>query len=472
MSPDPLLLGRRLTRRAFLGRLGGGLGALAFGSLLSPGAARAAGGWRGVADPPHLVPKARRVIWLNMAGGPSQFETFDNKPGLARMDGKPLPPSFSAGQPLALLQKQDLVCMAPLYEFRRRGQSGQEISDLLPHASRVADELCIVRSMTTDHINHDPAHLFLSTGTALAGSPSMGSWVLYGLGAETDDLPGYVVLFSATAGGEAFPVSSRLWHSGFLPGRLQGVRFQSRGEPVPYLAPPTGPTGGFQRDVVDALAALDRAAAPGDPEVDARAAAFESAFRMQAAVPELTDLSREPAGVLELYGTDGRTPSFALNCLTARRLAERGVRFIQLYHTGWDHHLKLKPRIEATARETDQACAALLLDLKQRGMLEDTLVVWAGEFGRTPMREADGRDHHIRAFSAWLAGGGVKAGTTVGATDELGYHAVSDPVHVHDLHATMLHLLGLDHKRLTYRHRGRDFRLTDTAGTVVGKLLA
>jgi hypothetical protein len=472
------------SRRAFLGRASAGLGSLALATLLDPSLLRAAsapGGdhWPGVVNPPHLPARARRVIFLYMSGGPSQLETFDPKPALARLDGQPMPASLTRGQPIAQLQGQRLVCLRPQFEFRRFGRSGQQITSLFPHLGAVADELCIVRSLHTDQINHDPAHTVMNTGTSISGRPSMGSWVTYGLGSLCDDLPGFVVLTSETNGRSPQPISTRMWHSGFLPSRFQGVALRSSGDPVLYLRPPAGVDAGRQRDVVDAVAALNRAGGEllDDPEVATRIAQYEMAFRMQASVPELMDLSREPRHILEMYGTEGADGSFAANCLLARRLAERGVRFIQLYHRDWDHHNDLRMYMEKCAADVDRASAALVRDLKQRGMLDETLVVWGGEFGRTPMSQSGkgkylGRDHHIRGFSMWLAGGGIKGGITHGATDDLGYNAVEDPVHVHDLHATMLHLLGIDHKRLTYRFQGRDFRLTDVAGEVVRPILA
>ncbi len=479
LLPSPL----PLTRRTFLGRTSLGLGSLALAGLLRPELLRAAAApreepWRGVVRPLHLPARAKRVIFLYMSGGPSQLETFDNKSALANLDGRPMPDSVTRGQPIAQLQGQKLVCMAPQFEFRRWGRSGQEITTLFPHLGAIADELCIVRSMHTDQINHDPAHTVMNTGTSLSGRPSMGSWVLYGLGSESADLPGFVVLTSQ-GGRSPQPIATRMWHSGFLPGRFQGVALRSVGDPVLYLRSPAGVGASRQRDVVDAVGALNRLedAVVADPEISTRISQYELAFRMQMSVPRLLDLSDEPRHVLEMYGTKGSDGSFAANCLLARRLAERGVRFIQLYHRGWDHHNDLRMFMGQCARLVDRASAALVLDLKRRGMLDDTLVIWGGEFGRTPMSQAGkgkylGRDHHIKGFSMWLAGGGVRGGITHGATDELGYSAVEDPVHVHDLHATVLHLLGIDHKRLTYKFQGRDFRLTDVSGEVVHNILA
>jgi hypothetical protein len=477
-----------LARRTFLGRASLGLGSVAVAGLLQPKlwAAAASDAGRlenlgGVVNPRHFAPKAKRVIFLCMAGGPSQFETFDEKPKLAAMHGQPIPASFTAGQPIAQLQEQkELLCFGPQAEFSRHGQSGQAISSLLPHTAKIADEICIVRSMQTEQINHDPAHTFMNTGTNISGRPSMGSWINYGLGSDGVDLPGFVVLTSRGSTRSPQPVSSRQWHSGFLPSRYQGVMFQSQGDPVHYVGNPPGVTRERQLDVVSTVSRLNRLrdAETHNPEIATRIAQYELAFRMQMSVPELVDISAEPQKVLDMYGVAGPDGSFAYNCLLARRLAERGVRFIQLYHRGWDHHDNLNKHMVESCGSADQASAALVMDLKQRGMLEDTLVVWGGEFGRTPMAQHDvnsdgaGRDHHIRGFSMWLAGGGIRPGVTYGATDELGYYAVENVVHVHDLHATMLYLLGIDHERLTYRYQGRDFRLTDVAGQVVKGILA
>jgi hypothetical protein len=471
-------------RRAFLGQASRGLGSLALAALLNPALVKGAGAptgearRQGVVSPPHVPPRARRVIFLYMAGGPSHLETFDPKPALARMHGRPMPASFTRGQPIAQLQKQELRCLGPRFPFARFGRSGQEITTLFPHLGSVADEICIARSMVTEAINHDPAHTFLNTGTTISGRPSMGSWVTYGLGSEAEDLPGFVVLTSQ-GGRNPQPIAARQWHHGFLPGRFQGVAFHSNGDPVHYVRNPGGVDAGRQRDVIDAVQALNRLhdRAGDDPEVATRISQYEMAFRMQASVPGLMDVSGEPRKVLEMYGTEGGDGSFAANCLLARRLAERGVRFIQLYHRGWDHHGDLEGYMRQCAGLVDRASAALVLDLKQRGLLDDTLILWGGEFGRTPMGQGGkgwslGRDHHIKGFSMWLAGGGIKGGVTHGATDELGYAAVQDVVHVHDLHASMLHLLGIDHKKLTYRFQGRDLRLTDVAGQVVTPILA
>jgi hypothetical protein len=471
-----------LTRRAFLGRSSAGMGMLALASLLKPGLLQAADAgtgkpvldrWRGVINPLHFPARAKRVIYLYMAGGPSHLETFDYKPKLAEMQGRPMPESFTNGQPIAQLQGQKLNCFAPQHPFKKWGKNGQEICEIFPHVGSVADEICIIRSMRTEAINHDPAHTFMNTGTTISGRPAMGSWLLYGLGSESENLPGFVVLISTGKAGQQQPISARQWHSGFLPSRFQGVEFRSKGDPVLYVNSPKGVSTGQQRDVVDAVQTLNRLEdrVVDDPEIATRISQYEMAFRMQTSVPELMDISQEPKEVLDLYGTKGGDGSFAANCLLARRLAERGVRFIQLYHRDWDHHGGIKRDIKITATEVDQGAAALLKDLKRRGMLEETLVIWGGEFGRTPMAQGSGRDHHIKGFSIWLAGGGISGGMTHGSTDDLGYNAVDDIVHVHDLHATMLYLLGIDHKKLTYKFQGRDFRLTDVHGSVVQKIL-
>jgi hypothetical protein len=472
MTADQLR--RRLSRRAFLGRAASGLGGVALASLLEPRLFAAGPAGHGVINPLHFAPKAKRVIWLCMAGGPSHLETFDNKPKLAAMSGQPMPESFTKGQPIAQLQGAKLTCFAPQHPFVKCGQSGLELTTIFPHLAKVADDLCIIRSMKTEAINHDPAHTFMNTGTTISGRPSMGSWAWYGLGAETESLPGFVVLTSTGRSGQSQPIAARQWHSGFLPSNFQGVEFRSKGDPVLYVVNPGGVTAQRQRDVVDATATLNRLhdAAVDDPEIATRVSQYEMAFKMQTSVPELMDLTAEAKTTFDLYGTKGGDGSFAANCLLARRLAERGVRFIQLYHRDWDHHGGIKNDIAVVAKEVDQAAAALLTDLKQRGLLNDTLVVFGGEFGRTPMAQGNGRDHHIKGFSVWLAGGGIKPGVTYGATDELGYNAVENVVHVHDLHATMLHLLGIDHEKLTFKYQGRDFRLTDVSGKVVRDILA
>jgi hypothetical protein len=474
-----------LVRRAFLGQASLGLGSIALTGLLQPrlfGAATSAplAGSTGLVNPLHFAPKAKRVIFLCMAGGPSQFETFDEKPKLGSMHGEPMPESYTAGMPLAQLQGQELRCYAPQVPFARHGQSGQNISTLLPHIASIADDICVVRSMQTEQINHDPAHTFMNTGTSISGRPSMGSWVNYGLGSECADLPGFIVLVSRAGTRSPQPVSSRQWHSGFLPSRFQGVQFHSTGDPVHYVSNPPGVDRERQQDVINAVNRLNRLrdVEVHNPEIGTRIAQYELAFRMQMSVPSLVDISDEPQHLLESYGVKGPDGSYAYNCLLARRLAERGVRFIHLYHRGWDHHNGLNKHMRELCLSSDKPTAALVNDLKQRGMLDETLIVWGGEFGRTPMAQGDvnsdntGRDHHIRGFSMWLAGGGIKPGMSYGTTDELGYAAQENKVHVHDLHATMLYLLGIDHERLTVRYQGRDFRLTDVAGKVVQDILA
>ncbi len=473
---------RSINRRTFLTRSAYGLGGLALASLLDPAivrgatAAEAKEHWKGVINPPHFPIRAKRIIHLCMAGGPSHLESFDYKPELKKIDGQPFPESFTKGQQLAQLQNTVLKARGPFTGFKKYGKSGQEISDLFPNIAEIADEICIVRSMHTEQINHDPAHAFMNTGSIIKGRPSMGSWLLYGLGADTDDLPGFVVLTSAGKTGQQ-PVSARQWSNGFLPSRFQGVLFQSKGDPVHYVGLPEGVCQSTQRQIVEEVNRLNGILAEDhlDPEIQTRISQYEMAFRMQTSVPELTDFAKEPPNILEMYGVkhpgDG---SFASNCLLARRLAERGVRFIQLYHRAWDHHGEIEKGMPSAALDVDQASAALVKDLKQRGMLDDTLILWGGEFGRTPMGQGSGRDHHINAFSVWLAGGGVKGGLTWGSTDELGYRYVDDDqkMHVHDLHATMLYLSGIDHKRLVYRYQGRDFRLTDVTGEVAKGIVA
>jgi len=456
------------TRRTFLQSSAKGVGVTALATLLNPSILRAAASasarepvrGAGVAGLPHIAPRAKRVIHLCMAGGPSHLESFDYKPQLAKLDGQTMPESFTKGQPIAQLQGRQLKCMGPQHPFRRYGRSGLAISDVFPHTARIADEICIVRSMVTEQINHDPAHTFFNTGTAISGRPSMGSWVLYGLGAETDNLPGFIVLTSE-GGGQGQPIAARQWHSGFLPSKYQGVQFHSAGDAVHYVSNPAGVTRGQQEQIINAINRINRHHdnLVDDPEIATRISQYEMAFRMQASVPELLDTSDEPQHILDMYGATPGDGSFASNCLLARRLAERGVRFIQLYHRGWDHHGGVKNGMKVTAGLTDQASAALVMDLEQRGLLEDTLVIWGGEFGRTPMAQGSGRDHHIKGYSLWLAGGGVKSGLAYGATDDLGYNAVENIVHVRDFHATMLHLLGIHHERLTVKYQGLDMKL-------------
>ena len=427
----------------------------------------------GVVNPLHFAPQAEHVIFLCMAGGPSHLETFDYKPQLKKLSGKPMPQSFTKGQPIAQLQGKKLTCLGPQHKFERCGESGIRISEIFKHLPKVADELCILNSLKTEAINHDPAHTFMNTGTAISGRPAMGSWLLYGLGSECQDLPGFIVMTS-TGGGQNQPIASRQWHSGFLPGEYQGVHFHSTGDPVLYVRNPPGVNANDQQEVVNAVRALNqnRDKAVQDPEIATRISQYELAFKMQSSIPRLMDMSNETQETLDLYGTKQGDGTFNGNCLLARRLVERGVRFVQLYHRGWDHHGQVKREIAKTAKHIDQGATALIQDLKRRGLLDKTLVIWGGEFGRTPMAQGNGRDHHMKGFSMFMAGGGVKGGMTYGATDELGYNAAENIVHVHDLHATMLHLLGIDHTRLTFKYRGRDFRLTDVHGRVVKEVLA
>lgn len=442
-----------LARRTFLRRTG--VGSVALASLINPSLGST------TTSAASLPPRVKRVIHLCMAGGPSHLETFDHKPDLAKFNGKPMPESLTAGQPIAQLQGKALTVLAPQHEFIPCGESGLQMSGVFKHIAGLADDMCVINSMHTEQINHDPAHTFFNTGTAISGRPSMGSWVLYGLGAETQDLPGFIVLTSE-GGGQSQPISSRQWHSGFLPSRFQGVQMHATGNPVHYVGNPAGVGREQQRDVVDAVSRINsiRNKSLDDPEIATRITGYEMAFRMQASVPELTDMSGEPKHIVDMYGCTPGDGSFGSNCLLARRLAERGVRFIQLYHRGWDHHGGVKAGVEATAKLVDQGTAALVNDLRQRGMLDDTLIIWGGEFGRTPMAQGTGRDHHIKGFSMWLAGGGVKGGVTYGATDDFGYNAVENRTHVRDFHATMLHLLGIDHNRFTYKFQGLDFRLS------------
>lgn len=465
-------------RRTFLSRTGVGLGSAALASLLAKesSASFSDANRPGRDGLPHLTPKVKRVIFLCMAGGPSHLETFDYKPALEKLDGQPMPESYTKGQPIAQLQGQQLKCQGPLTKFGQYGQSGQTISDFLPWHQKMADDLCIVKSMVTEQINHDPAHTFMNTGTAISGRPSMGSWITYGLGSESENLPGFVVLTSV-GGRNPQPIASRQWGAGFLPSRYQGVEFNSSGSPVNYVDLPHGVSRDQQRRLIDTIGKLNqhRQSTTGDPEIDTRLSTYEMAFRMQTSVPELADVSDEPQHILDMYGAKPGDGSYASNCLLARRLAQRGVRFIHLYHRGWDHHGGLKQYMDVCCGLTDKPTYALIQDLKQRDMLKDTLIIWGGEFGRTPMFQGKGgagRDHHIKGFSMWMAGGGVKAGHSHGATDELGYHASEDVVHVRDLHATMLHLLGIDHQRFAYKYQGLDMRLTgvEPAAPVQGVL--
>jgi Protein of unknown function (DUF1501) len=438
----------------------------------------------GLVGLPHFAPKAKRVIFLHQSGAPSQMELFDYKPGLLNLQGKELPDSVRMGQRITgMTSGQSSFPVAPsIFKFNQYGKSGTWISELLPYHSKIVDEITIIRSTYTEAINHDPAITFVQTGFQQPGRPSMGAWVSYGLGSENQNLPAYVVMVSqANALNPDQPLFSRLWGSGFLPSRYQGVKFRASGDPVLYLSNPPGMPAPTRRRMLDGIAKLNRLLAEkfGDPEIETRVAQYEMAYRMQTSVPDLTDLSKEPESTFELYGPDSRKPgTYAANCLLARRLAERGVRFIQLYHRGWDQHNDLPRDIALQSKGVDQPSAALVLDLKQRGMLDDTLVVWAGEFGRTVYCQGKltstnyGRDHHPRCFSIWMAGGGIRRGLTIGKTDDYCYNITEDPVHIHDLQATILYCLGIDHLRLTYKFQGRNFRLTDVAGNVVKKALA
>ncbi|MBI1918060.1 MAG: DUF1501 domain-containing protein [Planctomycetes bacterium] len=474
-----------LTRRHFFGKAG--LGLTALWALLNESSAAADSGslaTGGLPGLPHFKPKARRVIYLFQSGAPSQMDLFDHKPKLHDLRGKDLPDSVRKGQRLTgMTSSQDRFPIAPsLFRFARHGKSGASVSELLPYTAKVADDLCFIKSLHTEAINHDPAITFFQTGAQLAGRPSMGAWLSYGLGSANRDLPAFVALVSQGTGNpNDQPLYDRLWGSGFLPSKYQGVKFRSAGDPVLFLSNPPGLGAGVRRRFLDDLARLNemRLKEFGDPEIATRIEQYEMAYRMQTSVPELTDVSKEPASTFELYGSDARKPgTYAANCLLARRLAERGVRFIQLFHRGWDQHVKLPTSIRGQCRDTDQASAALVLDLKQRGLLDDTLIVWGGEFGRTVYCQGTltandyGRDHHPRCFTIWLAGGGIKGGVIHGATDDFSYNITDKPVHVHDLHATLLHCLGIDHTRLTYKFQGRHYRLTDVHGNVVKEVLA
>ena len=453
-------------RRWFLQQCGVGLGAVALRDML-----------RG-ADPlapkqPHHAPLAKNVIFLFMGGGPSHLELFDHKPQLAKHEGTLPPAGLLEGYRAAFIDPNSTL-LGPKFEFAKHGESGAELSELIPHTASIADDIAIVKSLVTDAFNHAPAQVMMSTGTQQFGRPSLGAWTLYGLGSESRDLPGFVVFSSGQKGPSG---GNTNWGSGFLPSMYQGVQFRTSGDPVLYLSNPAGVDRKLQRDSLDSIGRLNRMRLDevGDPEIATRISSFEMAYRMQHSTPELMDISQEPQHVLDLYGAEPGKPSFANNCILARRLVERGVRFVELFHESWDQHGSLISGLTKNCKDTDQASAALVKDLKQRGLLDDTLVLWGGEFGRTPMVQGgtdDGRDHHPNAFTMWLAGGGIKPGITIGKSDDLGFNVVEDRVHVHDLHATLLHLLGFDHTQLTYRFQGRDFRLTDVAGTVVDKIVA
>ena len=470
----------RSTRRHFLGKVGLGLGSLAMAKMLGSEARAAA--QSGVLDALHHAPKAKRVIYLFQAGGPSHLETFDFKPVLRAGHGKALPKEVIGNQRLSTMSgNQSLLPMAGSFaNFTKSGRCGMEICDTLPYTQKIADDICLIRTMHTEAINHDPAITFFCSGNQVPGRPSMGAWASYGLGTLNDNLPAFIVLVSKNASRDQ-PLYSRLWGAGFLPSEHQGVQFRAGKEPVLYLTNPEGVSPHVRRDMLDALGQLNgyQAAQQLDPEIDARVAQAEMAFRMQTSVPDATDLSGETEETFQLYGPDSKTPgTYAANCLLARRLIERDVRFIQLFHQGWDQHGDVVGGITRQCKQTDQASAALITDLKRRGLLDDTLVVWGGEFGRTAYGQGKitgnnyGRDHHPRCFSLWLAGGGVKGGTVIGATDDYGYNIVEGGVHVHDLHASMLHLLGVDHEKLIYKFQGRYFRLTDVHGKVVKPMLA
>lgn len=464
--PSPDFRANPLARRWFLQRCGVGLGAVALRDLLQ------------AADPlapkqPHHKPRAKNVIFLFMGGGPSHLELFDNKPELGKHEGTLPPEGLLDGYRAAFIDPNSTL-LGPKFKFSKHGQSGAELSELIPHTASVADEIAIVKGLVTDAFNHAPAQVMMSTGTQQFGRPSMGAWTLYGLGSESRDLPGFVVFSSGQKGPSG---GNSNWGSGFLPSMYQGVQFRTSGDPVLYLSNPTGVDSKLQRDSLDSIRRLNsmRLKKVGDPEIETRINSFEMAYRMQSSTPELMDISREPQHVLDMYGAKPGKPSFANNCVLARRLVERGVRFVELFHESWDQHGDLISGLSKNCKDTDQASAALVKDLKQRGLLDDTLVLWGGEFGRTPMVQGgtdDGRDHHPNAFTMWMAGGGVKPGITIGKSDDLGFNVIEDRVHVHDLHATLLHLLGFDHTKLTYRFQGRDFRLTDVAGEVATKLLA
>ena len=488
MTENPLIENQLMvTRRHFFGQAGSGVGLAALASLMNedlsaaPGNAGASTG--GLPGFPNFAPKAKRVIYLFQSGAPSQMDLFDYKPKLQDLRGTELPDSVRKGQRLTgMTSKQASFPVAPsMFKFARHGDSGAWVSELMPHTAKVADDLCFLKSMHTEAINHDPAVTFFQTGFQQAGRPSIGAWLSYGLGSQNKDLPAFVAMISRGSGLGGQPLYDRLWGSGFLPSKYQGIKFRSVGGPVLHLSNPTGLSPSTRRRMLDDLAKLNqlKVAEFGDPEIATRIAQYELAYRMQISLPELTDVSDEPEHVLNLYGPDSRKRgTFAANCLLARRLAERGVRFVQLFHRGWDHHNYLPKAITAQCRDTDQASAALITDLKARGLLDDTLVVWGGEFGRTVYcqghltRDDYGRDHHPRCFTIWMAGGGIKPGISYGETDDYCYNVVKDPVHVHDLHATMLHCLGIDHTKLTFKYQGRHHRLTDVRGNVLNEILA
>ena len=461
-----------ISRRWFFKECGVGLGAIALRSLMTENAAAGLAQNPLAPKRPHFEAKAKNVIYLFMAGAPSHLELFDNKPDLAKFDGTLPPAELLEGYRAAFINPQSKL-LGPKFKFSRHGKCGAELSELLPHLGEVVDDIAIVKSMHTDAFNHAPAQIFMHTGSQQFGRPSIGAWTLYGLGSESRDLPGFVV-FSSGSKGPSGGASN--WGSGFLPTVYDGVMFRSQGDPILYLSNPNGVDDRIQRDTLDTIRRLNEKhlGVMGDPEISTRINSYEMAYRMQTSAPELMDISKEPQHILDMYGVEPGKPSFAMNCLLARRLIERGVRFVELFHESWDQHGNLVADLKKNCKNTDQASAALVKDLKQRGLLDSTLVAWGGEFGRTPMVQggSDGRDHHPNCFTMWFAGGGIKPGLTLGESDELGFNATKDKVHVHDLNATILHLLGFDHTKLTYRFQGRDFRLTDVHGELVSKLLA
>jgi len=474
------------TRRFFFEECGVGVGKIALASLLgtefgrrlraSDGVSRTGRAGPLAPKPSHFAAKAKQVIFLFMAGGPSHLDLFDNKPGLKKYDGQPVPPEVIEGQDLPFIERDAALWPSPM-KFARHGQCGAELSELLPHLAEIVDDIAIVKSMRTDAFNHAPAQIFMNTGYLQLGKPSMGAWVTYGLGSESSDLPAFVVMDS----GGGISGGAACFGCGFLPSTYQGVQFRSQGDPILYTASPSGYDRRLERSSLDLVNRLNRRrlGVVGDPEIATRINAYEMAFRLQTSAPELIDLRSESQATLDMYGAEPGKRSFANNCLLARRLVERGVRFVTLFQNGWDHHSDVISGLHGICPTTDRPAAALVKDLKQRGLLDETLVVWGGEFGRTPMIEKNpalgrtqGRDHHPNAFTMWLAGGGIAPGQTIGATDEMGYHVVEDPIHVHDLQATILQLLGIEHTKLTFKHQGRDFRLTDVGGNVVERLLA
>ena len=483
---DPFTEHRLLqTRRHFFGRLATGIGTAALGSLLSPSLfsaiAAEAKARKGALGQPHFKPTAKRVIYLFMAGGPSQIDLFDYKPSLEKLHEKELPDSIRMGQRITTMTsgQKSFPCVKSLFKFSQHGQNGVWLSELIPHIASIVDDICLVKTVNTEAINHDPAITFIQTGFQQPGRPCIGSWLAYGLGTDNENLPAFIVMISNGKESDQ-PLYTRLWSAGFLPSEYQGVQFRGAGDPVLFLSNPPGVSADMRRRVLDGLAALNvrQYQAFADPEINTRIAQYEMGFRMQTSVPELVDVSKEPDKVLEMYGPDVKKPgTFAYNCLLARRMAERGVRFIQLYHRGWDQHNSLPRRLREQCVDCDQPSAALVKDLKQRGMLDDTLVVWGGEFGRTVYSQGKiekdnyGRDHHGRNFCVWMAGGGIKPGIVYGETDDYCYNIVKDPVHIHDQNTTILHCLGIDHERLTYRFQGRDFRLTDVHGKLVKGIL-